>query len=159
MVDYEVELADLVYPVGSIYMSVNNTDPSLLFGGEWEQIKDKFLLACGNNHNNGATGGSETVTLTTNQIPSHSHTQNAHYHGSGTNRAFITQKDDYTSSVGESRASGGSSFYVPSINSNVNWYGTANTSSTTATNNNTGGGQSHSNMPPYLAVYIWKRTG
>ena len=38
---------DLVYPVGSIYMSVNNVNPKNLFGGEWEKIEGRFLLGSG----------------------------------------------------------------------------------------------------------------
>lgn len=41
------DIINIVYPVGSIYMSVNDTDPSLLFHGTWERIKDRFLLASG----------------------------------------------------------------------------------------------------------------
>ena len=62
-----------VYPVGSIYINVNNVDPAEIFGGTWEQIKDKFLLACGDTYNNGISGGSASNTLTTAEIPSHSH--------------------------------------------------------------------------------------
>jgi microcystin-dependent protein len=62
-----------IYPVGSIYMSVNNVNPSTIFGGTWEQIKDKFLLACGDTYNNGATGGEATHTLNANEIPTHNH--------------------------------------------------------------------------------------
>ena len=51
---------DDIYPVGSIYMSVNNTSPSTLFGGTWEQIKDTFLLSAGNTYTAGNTGGSAT---------------------------------------------------------------------------------------------------
>ena len=47
-----------VYPIGSIYMSVNPTDPSTLFGGSWEQIQDRFLLASGSSYGAGTTGGS-----------------------------------------------------------------------------------------------------
>ena len=67
-------ITSAVYPVGSIYLSINSTNPSTLFGGTWEQIKDKFLLACGDTYTNGSTGGEATHTLTTNEIPSHSHT-------------------------------------------------------------------------------------
>lgn len=62
-----------IYPIGSIYMSVNNNDPSLIFGGTWQQIKDKFLLASGDTYSRGDTGGSATNTLEVNQLPSHSH--------------------------------------------------------------------------------------
>lgn len=61
------------YPIGSIYLSVNNTNPETIFGGKWEQIKDKFLLACGSTYSNGSTGGEATHKLTTNEIPAHSH--------------------------------------------------------------------------------------
>ena len=44
---------DIFYPVGSIYMSVNDTSPNLLFGGKWEPIKDKFLLASGDLYSSG----------------------------------------------------------------------------------------------------------
>ena len=68
-------------PVGSIYLSVNSTDPSTYFGGTWEQIKDRFLLCCGTSYSAGSSGGSATHshttanhTLTIAQIPSHTHT-------------------------------------------------------------------------------------
>lgn len=66
-------LADILYPVGSIYMSVNNVSPANLIGGTWTQIKDRFLLACGDTYSNGTTGGEATHTLTVDEIPSHSH--------------------------------------------------------------------------------------
>ena len=66
-------LLNLVYPVGSIYWSSNNTNPGTLFGGTWAQIKDKFILAAGDSYTNGATGGAATVTLTVSNMPSHKH--------------------------------------------------------------------------------------
>ena len=83
-------IVNLIYPVGSIYMSVNNTSPATLFGGTWSQLKDRFLLGAGDTYTNGNTGGAASVsytpagtnsggavsshTLTTDQIPSHNHT-------------------------------------------------------------------------------------
>lgn len=129
-----------IYPVGSIYMSVNSVNPSTLFGGTWEQIEDKFLLASGTSYSNGSTGGSATVTLTEDQMPVHTHIQNAHSHTIGSLvRYTITGKG--VAAVGDG-------------------YGNSNnykTGSTTATNKNTGGGQAHNNMPPYLVVNVWKR--
>ena len=66
-------LLNLVYPVGSIYLSSKNTNPGTLFGGTWVQIKDRFILAAGDYYSNGATGGAATVTLTVSNMPSHSH--------------------------------------------------------------------------------------
>lgn len=66
------------YPVGSIYMSVNNDEPSGLFGGTWQPIKGRFLVGCGDN--SGFTpseiGGSWTHTLSMDQMPRHSHNIN-----------------------------------------------------------------------------------
>ena len=67
------DLIDVIYPVGSIYMSVSNVSPSTLFGGTWEQLKDKFLLASGDTYTAGNTGGEATHTLTIDEIPSHKH--------------------------------------------------------------------------------------
>ena len=61
------DFLDLVYPIGAIYMSMNNTDPSTLFGGTWTRIKDTFLLAAGDTYAGSTTGGSATM--------SHTHTQ------------------------------------------------------------------------------------
>lgn len=126
-------LVDLIYPVGSIYMSVNSTSPQVLFGGTWEQIEDTFLLSAGSNYTAGDTGGEATHTLITDEIPSHGHslTRNIPY-----GFAVMT-----TSGV---RVGGGPNYY---ITENYNPYSVANT----------GGGKSHNNMPPYLVVYVWKR--
>ena len=69
----ETLMLDNIYPVGSIYMSVNSTNPGTLFGGTWAQIQDRFLLACGSTYANGATGGEATHTLTENEMPTHKH--------------------------------------------------------------------------------------
>lgn len=150
----EEQLANLllrVYPIGSYYWSDDPTDPSELFGGTWERIKDKFIYALGDEGNVGDTGGSETHTLTVSEMPSHTHTQNAHNHTQAQHRHFL----GYNSGTGgnsncmyKSTASGATSYsdyQTPTINS------------TTATNQNTGGGQAHNNMPPYMKTYCWKR--
>ncbi len=152
------DILNSIYPIGSIYMSVNNTNPATIFGGTWEQIKDTFLLACGNTYSNGATGGEASHTLTVDEMPSHTHTQNSHNHsqnshdhGVGITTAAVsaTWKSDYNafpiyrSGYSTQRRSDGT---------------TASNNETTATNQNTGGGSAHNNMPPYLAVYMWKRT-
>lgn len=54
-------------------MSVNSTNPSLLFGGAWEQLKDRFLLGAGDSYTAGNTGGEATHYLTESEMPSHNH--------------------------------------------------------------------------------------
>ena len=68
------ELYSLIYPVGSIYLSVNSVDPSTIFGGTWEQIKDTFLLSSGDTYSIGSTGGNSSTTLEIANLPSHNHT-------------------------------------------------------------------------------------
>lgn len=82
------KLMKLIYPVGSLYWSANSTNPSTLFGGTWVQIKDKFILACGDTYKTvGATGGASSVTLSVDNMPSHDHsftpsgTVSSHCHG------------------------------------------------------------------------------
>lgn len=127
-----------VYPVGSIYMSVNSTSPNALFGfGTWEQIKDRFLLSAGDTYLAGVTGGEAEHTLTVDEMPSHLHYYNSWQVGYPSS---YTGADAYRTPVVQ-------------ISASHDGDGVANTHS-----NYTGGSQPHNNMPPYLAVYVWKRT-
>ena len=130
-------ILDVVYPVGSIYLIVNNTNPGTLFGGTWQQIKDAFLLSAGDKHTAGDTGGEETHELKVNEMPAHSHDLQA------------WNKDD----------SGSLSRWA--IN-NLVWYGNikgeGKTNYWVGGTTRVGGGQAHNNMPPYITVYVWKRT-
>lgn len=78
---------DKIYPIGSIYISANNINPTFVFGGVWEQIKDVFLLSDGDVYVSGDKGGNATHTHSTNghtltiaEMPSHTHTPNSHKH-------------------------------------------------------------------------------
>lgn len=125
-------VVDLIYPVGSIYMSVNSTSPSSLFGGTWVQLKDRFLLGAGDTYTNGDTGGEATHTLTIDEMPSHTHGNYLKFNTGGNS--------------GESNYSvaGSNNWWIDDYNRVVI--------------QNTGGSQAHNNMPPYLVVYMWKRT-
>ena len=77
-----VSLLDARYPVGSIYWTEDGSfDPNEYWGGTWEQIKDRFLMAAGTTYKTvGDIGGAASVKLTTNNIPAHSHTTSSHSH-------------------------------------------------------------------------------
>ena len=120
-----------LYPVGAIYISAVSTSPASLFGGTWEILNDVFLLAAGSYANAGTFGGEAAHTLTVDEIPSHTHNINAGYANIGS-----------ASSVNGKLLAG---------DDNNGWlWDFASTGST-------GGGEAHNNMPPYLAVYMWKR--
>ena len=129
-------ILEAVYPVGSIYISVNSTSPQTLFGGTWEAIQGKFLLGQSSAHTAGSTGGEENHTLTVGEMPKHTHLM---YSGN--------------SGGPEQWEPDGGSYLVDSVTANkTTWWAPLGM-------NYAGGGASHNNMPPYLAVYMWKRTG
>lgn len=68
------------HPVGSLYWSSKDTNPGTLFGGTWKRIKDRFVYAMGDNDSVDVTGGNATITLTTQNLPSHTHTGPSHTH-------------------------------------------------------------------------------
>lgn len=82
----EIESLPLqIYPVGSIYMSVLDTNPATLFGGTWASFgQGRVLVGVDPNdsdfNDSDKTGGAKTHTLTTAEMPSHGHTQNSHNH-------------------------------------------------------------------------------
>lgn len=77
---FKTETLLAAHPVGSLYWTSKDENPAVTFGGGmWKQIKDVFILAAGDTYTNGKTGGSTAVTLTTANLPSHSHSM-SHSH-------------------------------------------------------------------------------
>ncbi len=140
----------IVYPVGSVYINVNDVDPATLFGGTWQQIKDRFLLACGDTYDNGATGGAASEsytpagtvgnhTLTVNEMPEHIH--------------------EYTNYDNVGANLDGGQVQVLIKNSGLSPRITEETGGNQAHNHSfTGTAATIDTMPPYLAVNVWVRT-
>lgn len=140
-----------LHPVGSIYISTENTSPASLFGGEWAQINGRFLIGTGEPELNDdgtspgsynfaadSKGGEEKHTLTLNEMPNHYH-------------------DAYLLGLGGTAEAPA---YFAAFNQSAYNYNYANpTPNTTiiATAARKGDDAAHNNMPPYLAVYMWKR--
>ena len=127
-----------MYPVGSIYQTTSSTfNPQTAWGGTWERIKDRFLLAAGDTYTGGSTGGEATHNLTAQEMPKHTHTMRINNDASSSTWSpaigtYLTKVDHVTTST-------------------KNYGGIL-------AQDSAGGSQAHNNMPPYLAVYIWKRT-
>ena len=124
--------ADPLYnwPIGSIYQSTVSTSPATLFGGTWAALGGMMLIGADETYTAGSTGGEATHTLITTEMPSHRHVQ-----------SFIV----------ENLAPGAAGYGIMSG-------GTAGDTPSYQNTQYTGGGLAHNNMPPYLAVYMWKRT-
>lgn len=132
------DILNAVYPVGSIYFSLNETSPASLFGGEWTRYVDRFVYAVGS-YSAGQTGGSQTVKLTANHIPSHSHGMRMAWSDNlETVNSVVTtvEKQGLTAGTAESHVVVDAGY----------------------TTDSTGSGTAHTNMPPFVAAYIWQRT-
>ena len=154
-----------MYPVGSIYLSVKNTNPSTYFGGTWVawgsgRVPVGINTSDSNFNTVEKTGGASTVTLTTSQIPSHSHAKGtlsaagggAHSHNlknqkaawgldGGGNRVLVDATSGYTAVTNKATTSADAHTHTIS-------------GSTAAA----GSGGAHSNLQPYIVCYMWKRT-
>ena len=149
------KLMKLVYPVGSLYWSSKGTNPSALFGGTWVQIKDKFILACGDTYKTtGATGGASTVTLSVSNMPSHSHsftpsgtiTMNAHSHGLNNHTHSFTPSG--------TTASGGQHYHYFEFRDDSSSWGTSSSNNIVNAYHTTAGGEINYDTPD-----IWKPNG
>lgn len=142
------------HPVGSLYWSTQSTDPASLFGGTWEQVKDRFVLAAGDSYAVGATGGTASS--------SHTH-QYGMAIGAWWGCPTIYEGDSVKSTgalEGGTTATGWTNMGVGTVhrnrilsaeqvedNTTALLKSTANTSAATV-----------DNMPPYIVAYCWKRT-
>ena len=136
---------DFIWPVGSIYQTTDTAfDPNAAWGGTWERIKDTFLLAAGDTYSAGATGGESSHTLTTSEMPAHSHVPNT------SGEYFVTTEDNGANNTRVAYSSTGNR-WVDGQTSQSHFHHRTGTDTV-------GSGAAHNNMPPYVAVNVWKRT-
>lgn len=134
----KTSVLEAIFPVGSIYTNkTNSTNPSTLLGfGTWVAVEGRVVVGkapSGTFATAGATGGAETHTLTTTEIPSHTHPI---YHYVGNAQTGATNLDDIPGSGNRNVAS---EVFMTNTRS-------------------TGGGGAHNNLQPYVVAYMWERT-
>ena len=177
---------DKIYPVGSIYMTMASSNPGDLFGGTWTKLSGGYLYADTNNP--GAKGGSNSFTLSTANLPAHTHSTPSHTHGytradsvqgtaiSANQMAAHTHNNDTMYNADEAATA--------TAAHTTNWtthHGTTNmlgqwtiganashnhglstswasTGASSGTTGSTGGGQAVNIRPTYINVYMWQRT-
>lgn len=174
---------DIAHPVGSWYASDDPTDPSELFEGTtWVRLTGKKgLVACDNSTDAGSEGGSSSITLTANQLPSHNHSassdsQGSHSHDRGDMNIYGKwwARGPEVSYCGQSGAlhnwntgqgygaghSNNGTTCGIEFSANWNWSGSTGTTGSHSHNitvDYAGEGSSVDIMNPYHATYIWKR--
>lgn len=183
-------IIDVVYPIGSIYISYSSTNPGTTWPGTtWtRESAGRCIMGIGSNGTTsytiaGTTGGVETVTLSTTQMPSHTHiftgsvlgthnhTQNAHNHGQDAHSHVFNRPKWYNSDGGSNNGGifsqqsttwqsfqEGVSPAQPGIWNNTATNNAASAGTPSGTNSSTGGGGAHTNLQPYVILYIWRRT-
>lgn len=132
------------HPVGSIYQSLDSTSPETLFGGTWEVVNDVFLIGASSSYTAGSSGGSKT----------HLHTFDS------TNKAYA-MIGNYSNTVMFEDTSVNPTIVSLAKRTCYSWTHNSDASSTSSTVRPVSvRGQTDSNsvLPPYLAVYMWKRT-
>lgn len=152
------KLIDYIYPIGSIYLSVNSTSPATLFGGSWTQLKDRFLLGAGSTYSSGATGGAATHKLSVAEMPSHAH--DTPFFNNMTNNGEM--KSDFIGVFGKGVTASQALKDTGQTSTMEMWWinqtNTAEGNEWAYLTSAKGSSSAHNNMPPYLVVYMWKRT-
>lgn len=154
-------IVDMVYPVGSIYMSTASTNPGSLFGGTWEAYaQGRVLIGAGTGTDSrseqktfaaGSTGGEYNHQLTVGELASHNHSASAARNGAHTHVWYTGQYGSDNDSAATD-AQGAGNHYSQHVTQSAG----AHTHSVSISN--TGSNAAHNNMQPYLTVYIWRRT-
>lgn len=131
-------IVDLVYPVGSIYISVTSASPATLFGGNWNRIPERFLIGAGSTYGAGTTGGETTHALTVREMPSHTHIFNgttvstgneiqSHYHSIAAMSGVTEISGVHNHGTGSFLINGSANAYTP------NWIAAGSTQMRTST--------------------------
>jgi hypothetical protein len=146
------------YPVGSIYMSTVSTNPATLFGfGTWVTYgSGRVLISQDVTYTAGSTGGSATTTLIEANLPSHTHSATFTGNALPTHNHQIGGRDSTANEGGDPNSEFVRDF--PSVQNPTTSSVSAGTPSGSVSVGNTGSGTSFSNLPPYIAVYMWNRT-
>jgi hypothetical protein len=147
------------WPVGSIYMSVNNTSPANLFGGTWTvwgsgRVPAGIDTSQTEFNTVEKTGGATMHALTEAQMPSHAHSGPSHTHTMSHTHPCGANQNTSNSTYFSKGGSQGSTGDLTTGDSSASSTGSAGSGST----GSAGSGSAHNNLQPYITCYMWKRT-
>ncbi|MDY2647923.1 MAG: hypothetical protein SOV63_03860 [Pyramidobacter porci] len=180
----KLEILQAIYPVGKLYVSEDPVSPAVVLGfGTWTRIESRTLMGASDVYPAGSSGGEAEHMLTAAEMPSHAHNATTTQNGLHTHSASIGNSGEHHhgSGVGWDRFPNGSYGCYDGAYNHVGFDGgdTNNPIWKTSTNGShshsanihaagahahtvnvasAGGNAPHNNLPPYYAVYIWRRT-
>ncbi len=177
-----------LWPVGSIYISVNNANPASFFGGSWtafatgrtivgvdtSQGEFNAVEKSGGHkelqsHAHGMNNHVHSLNNHTHTVPNHVHTMQGagnHYHYLGINKDAVQKGTSYNKP--NNFESGSTSYKSNTTGNHAHTMNSSGTCTTGGNSGNTGGnsgnttstgGGNAGNLQPYITVYMWKRTG
>ena len=146
-------LLDLIYPVGSIYISANNVSPQTFLGGTWEAFATgRTLVGVDTSQEEfktvGKTGGAKTHTLTVGQMPQHQ----GHMYDNFNDDGWVDRGEDTNSYFLNSTGAVGYGKYENRP------YKVVSGNEMVMQGYTRGGNEAHNNLQPYITVYMFKRT-
>ena len=176
-----------MYPVGSIYISVNNANPATFFGGSWVAFATGRTLvgvdasqgefnavekAGGHkelqSHAHGLNNHVHNLGNHTHSVPNHTHTMQGsgnHFHYLGIDKSAVQKGTSYNKP--NNFESGSTSYKSNTTGNHTHTMNSSGTCTTGGNSGNTGGnsgnttsagGGDSGNLQPYITVYMWKRT-
>lgn len=168
------QIVNMIYPVGSIYISVSSANPATLFGGTWVtwgagRVPVGVDISDSDFSTVEKAGGEKTHTLTTNEMPSHKHS------GGNLTANWVNLKGGANNISGQDSTWGltptgivsnwgdTNGFYANSRSSTAKYkdgffVNASHSHSISGDTDPSGSSNAHNNMQPYVTCYMWKRT-
>lgn len=160
----KTSILNWIYPVGSIYMSTNSTNPKDFLGGTWEawgkgRVPVGVDLSDTDFNDAGKMGGEKTHYLSVSEMPSHNHEGTYDYlnsettgkpddNGQYSQTKYSVKYDVTQGGMRYVETSSGMILPIPLSNAIESEHGVCPN----------GGSQAHNNLQPYITCYMWKRT-
>lgn len=158
-------ILETTHPIGSLEINTSGINPSEYLGGGWESFGSGRTLVGVDSSDSDfdtaeETGGEKTHTLTTNEIPAHTHGSKSlvgTWANWGEGSGMVSSSANGYKVTGIVSAVGDNNQYGWGTSTGRDQDNTSLKIDATHEHNSVGGSQAHNNLQPYITVYFWKR--